>query len=220
MKTKPLIGIIIIIIGISFLIGEIFAFNIFNVIFDWWPLIIVFYGISQINKGKQITTPVMIIIIGLFLLLQTLDIFHGNLFRNIIALILILAGIQLFAGNKKSSEYTNKSGRGFNINSIFSGNHHIVDDSSFTNGNVTAIFGGAEVDFRNARIQEEAFLDITCVFGGVEVKVPEDWEIRVDGTPFFGGFENKTHRRTNTEIIRPILNINYSVIFGGISMKN
>jgi predicted membrane protein len=220
MKTKSIIGIIIIIVGISFLIEEIFALNFFHIIFDWWPLLIIFYGISQINKVRNLTTPVMIIIVGLFLLLQTLDVLQGNILRNVIALILILAGIQLFTGNKKTIENTKRTGKGFSVNSFFSGNHHIVDDSGFSNGNITAVFGGAEIDFRNASIENEAFLDVTCVFGGVELKVPENWEIRADGTPFFGGFENKTHQKNNNDIIRPVLNINYSVIFGGISMKN
>lgn len=220
MKSKPIIGILIILTGVVFLISEIFSFNSIDVFFDWWPLLIVIYGISQLNKRNDIKTPVIIIIIGLFLLLHSLDILMGNLLRNLIALILILAGIQILSNNRKSKKLHINSKDGLSINSIFSGTHHIEENKDFKSGNIFTLFGGAEVDLRNAEIQDEAFLDISCAFGGVELKVPEEWEIRTGGTPFFGGFENKTIQKNNKEIIRPVLNITYSAMFGGISMKN
>ena len=93
----------------------------------------------------------------------------------------------------------------------------------FQTGKATSIFGGLELDFRDADIDDEAVLEVSCVFGGVELRVPETWYVNSRSLPVFGGFEDKT-RQTRVEQApgakRKTLIITGTVVFGGVEIKN
>lgn len=93
----------------------------------------------------------------------------------------------------------------------------------FQGGKAVAVFGGVELDFRDADMDEEAFLEISCVFGGVEIRVPETWAVHSRSMPVFGGLEDKSrHQRTDpTGTNKPkTLIITGAVIFGGVEISN
>lgn len=80
--------------------------------------------------------------------------------------------------------------------SMFSVMSHVKRASSapnFRGGDVTAFMGGGQLDLRLATILpgEEAVLEILAVMGGIEVFVPNHWEISTPILPFMGGVEDK-----------------------------
>lgn len=52
---------------------------------------------------------------------------------------------------------------------------------------VSAVFGGATSDLREAHIDHEATVDALALFGGVDVLVPHDWRVELGGMPIMGG---------------------------------
>jgi hypothetical protein len=76
---------------------------------------------------------------------------------------------------------------------------------------------------RDANIDDEAVLEIICVFGGVELRVPETWAVHSRSLPVFGGFEDKT-RQTRVDASagakRKTLIVTGVVIFGGLEISN
>ena len=59
-------------------------------------------------------------------------------------------------------------------------------------------------------------IDVTAIFGGSKLIIPEDWEVKTEVTAIFGGFQDKRSQsvlaRTNkTKVVR----INGVTIFGG-----
>lgn len=223
MNSRITAGIVIILIGVGFLIDEMIGVSFGYILRNWWPLIFVIIGLQHLNRSKSIWSPLIFIFVGIYLLLTNLDIIPGNFWSNILPLLLILIGVGFLTSQKrKKNEHgvNTEDSRESMITSIFSGNHTIIDSKDFKQTDILCIFGGVELDFRNAEIHEEAFVEINCIFGGVEIKVPDDWEIRFSGTPILGGFEDKTYRKTNSDLIKPVLNIYYTVIFGGINIKN
>jgi hypothetical protein len=108
-----------------------------------------------------------------------------------------------------------------NAVAVFGGCERRVSDPNFQGGRVTAIFGGVELDFRDADIASEAILEINCVFGGVEIRVPETWHVHSRNFPVFGGYEDKTRHPGNPAIGSPkTLIVSGMVVFGGIEIKN
>jgi hypothetical protein len=84
-------------------------------------------------------------------------------------------------------------------------------------GNVIAGMGGVEMDLRGATLAPEgAHLRLTTVMGGVEVKVPEDWTVRMGGRAFMGANDGVglTDRPG-----APVLTVDCLTIMGGAQVR-
>ncbi len=103
----------------------------------------------------------------------------------------------------------------------FGGGEVINDAKDFRGGEVFAMFGGYEVDLRDAEIQgEEALINATAMFGGIEIKVPDTWSVTLRGIPLLGGFSDETHHPRATELRPKRLIVKGLAMFGGVSVKN
>ncbi|SNR65034.1 Cell wall-active antibiotics response 4TMS YvqF [Actinomadura mexicana] len=83
---------------------------------------------------------------------------------------------------------------------------------------VTCVFGGAEVDFRQAVLsRNEVTLAVTCVFGGVNIVVPPG--VRVVGSNFaiFGGTDLPEDDTTDPDA--PVIRLTGVLLFGGVSVE-
>ena len=86
-------------------------------------------------------------------------------------------------------------------------------------GSATALFGGADIDLRQASLGPEgATLDLTVAFGGIEIIVPQGWRVEISGLPLFGVWENKT--RPPQDPAAPRLRLNCFILFGGAEVHN
>ena len=101
---------------------------------------------------------------------------------------------------------------------VFGGKNTVINDN-FKYAETVAVFGGSQLNLWNARIDGQATVEATAIFGGVEITVPENFKMVIKGTPIFGGIDNKTKNNNLTEDA-PVLNINATAIFGGIEIKN
>ncbi len=79
--------------------------------------------------------------------------------------------------------------------SIFGGGTKIISSSNFQGGNITAIFGGSEINLINCQLAEgDNVLDVLCVFGGTTIILPKEWNVVINVTSILGGFSNKAIR--------------------------
>lgn len=103
------------------------------------------------------------------------------------------------------------------VSSIFTS--RVVDYSNllFTGLTVNSVFGATTVDLRTADVKDGAYIDITSLFGGVDIYVPADIEVRVQQTPIFGGVSNSA---ANPHISTAVINVNAVCIFGGVNIKS
>lgn len=62
---------------------------------------------------------------------------------------------------------------------------------TFKGCRVDAVFGGADLDLRNAKIENEAIIRASSIFGGIIVYVPEDIKVEIASTSIFGGASDK-----------------------------
>jgi predicted membrane protein len=229
----------IILIGIIFLLGNLDILDPHEYL-RLWPALLVLAGIAhliQSRKGSQSIWGIVLIFVGSAMLLDRLYLIHFDLW-NYWPLILIFIGIMiigrsLFPRRGINSTNTDDSfprkgiTRPFTESSdvndyikavaIMSGYKRINNSKNFKGGEVTAIMGGLEFDLRDASIQGEAIIDIFALMGGVEMRVPEDWLVIVDGFPFMGGFEDKTRppKATTKRLI-----IKGTAVMGGVEIKN
>jgi hypothetical protein len=106
--------------------------------------------------------------------------------------------------------------------SVFSGLQRKVADQDFRRAHISAVFGGFDLDLRSAEIKgDEAYVTASAVFGGIEIRVPETWDVILRASGIFGGVTDETkHPDPNTAPPPKRLIVRGSAVFGGIVVKN
>ena len=89
---------------------------------------------------------------------------------------------------------------------------------AFRGGDLTAVMGGCEIDLRQAEINGDAAIDVFAVWGGIEIRVPENWSVAFRVTPILGGVEDKTRPSLGASAHR--LTIRGVVVMGAVEVKN
>ncbi len=105
---------------------------------------------------------------------------------------------------------------------ILSGFKRRVTSQRFRFGKATAVLGGFHIDFTRADIDgSRALLHIDTVFGGGEVRVPDNWRIVIEATAVAGAFVDETYPQP-VSASTPVkeLIVRGAAIFGGVTIKN
>lgn len=84
----------------------------------------------------------------------------------------------------------------------------------WTKETAVAVFGGGELDLRNAPPGENARLTAVAVLGGVEVKVAPGTRVTMSGLSFLGGRDVKIEPGDGPEI-----RVHAVAILGGVEVK-
>ncbi|MGH2663356.1 MAG: LiaF domain-containing protein [Actinomycetota bacterium] len=167
--------------------------------------------------------PGIVIAAGVVVLLFTTDVLEGNVFTIIWPLLLIVVGIAILFrhGRGRGPGVGNSSEDVVRSSAVFGGSEIASHSQRFRGGSLTAVFGGVTLDLRQARLAPEgATLSVTAVFGGVDVIVPKDWRARLQGTPIFGGYDDKTEADGPPDPGAPQLTVDILALFGGLDLKN
>ncbi len=225
-KTNSILwGIVLIVVGV---ITALNALNItdITIFFDgWWSLfIIVPCAIGLVTEANK-TGNLIGLLIGVFLLLAAQDIIDLDLvWKLAVPAVIVLIGIKLIAGaffgdkTAKVSKKIQEDGHTpHNSFAAFSGNDVDLDGQSFYGGELNAVFGGIKYDLRNALISEDCVIRATAIFGGIDILLPDNVNVKVTSNSLFGGVSNK--RDAEKMENAPIVYIHGSGIFGGVDIK-
>ena len=79
-----------------------------------------------------------------------------------------------------------------NATSILGGITERSVSRDFHGGRLTAFLGGVSVDLREAEIVEKpARIYVSAILGGVEISVPQHWNVKKDVRPIAGGVDDR-----------------------------
>jgi predicted membrane protein len=95
-----------------------------------------------------------------------------------------------------------------------------VVSKDFKGGKVNAVFGGVDVNLTQADFSGTIVIEADCVFGGVEIVVPSNWNVKVDMNTIFGGVEDNRPVEMMSNNPDKILIIKGSCVFGGVEIKS
>ncbi len=243
-----IIGTAILLAGVLFLLENFGLLHVHN-IWDYWPVLMIAWGIAGMTGAGHASGRAwggVVAVIGALLLLSNLHIISENLWRIVWPLLLILAGFRMLfrsvrrrrrdddnfpppggpPGAPEGTAPPSGAPRGdtrpghLDEWAVFGGSRRRVDSQDFKGGEAFAMFGGVELDLRSATIvQDEVVIDASALFGGVDLQVPENWNVSVEGHGIFGGYEDKTVHAM-PESARPRVVITGSAVFGGVVVKN
>jgi predicted membrane protein len=220
-------GAILILIGLAFLLDHLGIISVGNP-WRFWPMLLVLAGVSNFISQRR-SWGVLMALAGVLLQLNELGFTHFG-WATFWPMMLIAVGLFVMWG---SLQWSSKPGSTSTAGDprttlseavVFGGLERRMTSQDFQGGDITAIFGGIELDLTEANmLANEATLAITAIFGGVEVRVPPSWHVAYRGAPIFGGVEDKTRTARVDDPASSNLKtlvITGAVIFGGLEIKN
>ncbi|MEQ9466944.1 MAG: DUF5668 domain-containing protein [Ekhidna sp.] len=212
---RAIIGIILVIIGSIFLLDNLgFNIEIPYYLFSW-PAILVVLGIVNLLSGNS-RAAMILIGLGAVFYLHHFDVINIRTFWPVI---LIVIGLSVILRKKPTvKKITEADDNYFDEVAIFGGTEKKYISDNLQGGKVTNIFGGSEIDLRGSKAQDGAVIEIFCMFGGVELMLPEDWKVNMGATAIFGGFSDS--RKSISSNATSTVHIKGFVIFGGGEIRN
>ena len=226
-NTSNLIwGLLFILIGLFIGLNtlDIVSFNIF---FDgWWTLIIIIPCLIGLINKEDKTGDIIGLLIGVALLLNAQGIISFDIIWKLAApLILVIIGLSIILkGNKDSKtdvaikKINSNDNEKTSVCSTFSSQNIKLNKEKINNLELNAIFGGIEYDLRNGVIKGDIVINVTAIFGGIDIIVPDDVNVKIKSTSIFGGASNKKQLMDDKEKKHTIY-INASCVFGGVDIK-
>lgn len=218
-------GILIIVIGTLFLLGNLGKIDVGDLLSEYWPLILIVIGLWHIlvHNFRQLGTGIILIAIGGAFMLIKWGILGIDFWKFFWPALIISVGLWiLFKPRFKGYEGKIPGFKEADLDDfvLFAGIKRRLESKEFHGGKATALFGGIEIDFYNAKLAgNQATVDLTAMFGGIDVRVPRNWKVVVDSHALLGGVDDK-HKTDSPDQIEATLFIKATAIFGGIDIKN
>jgi predicted membrane protein len=240
------LGLVVIAVGVLFTLDKLGSVDA-GEFWEYWPVLLIAVGIGRVlqprgTQGRGFG--VVLMVLGTWFLLSNLDVIHYS-FGDVWPILVVLLGIMMVwraitgpffesprrrlkeamaagdgsaavGGLATSGSDTSSTVNGF---ALLGGVKRKVVSQDFRGGALTAILGGCELDLRHASISSgQAVIDTFALWGGIEIRVPQEWSVVVQGTPILGAFDDKTVRVGGDG--SKVLVIKGVALMGGVDVKN
>ncbi|WP_320052113.1 LiaI-LiaF-like domain-containing protein [uncultured Acetobacteroides sp.] len=205
-----------------------------------WQMLLIVIGFVNIFSRESYVSGLVLIMVGAFFLVPRIIDLPFNFIGMFWPILLIGGGVLLILkhsvrrsyGDEKKNEDGCCMGPFSRTTTVETDG--IVDDfnlfgaskrrytAGFRGGKFTNIFGGAEIDLTQAQLDNNvAIIETVCVFGGMTLFVPSDWEVQVEVVSILGGFGDKrSFVRTSVVEPRKRLIVKGVCVFGGGEIKS
>jgi len=221
--SRLILGLTLIAIGVAYILDRLGYFDA-SLLWDYWPVVLIAAGLGKLvtpGSGLSRITGALIAAVGTWILLENLDYVYFS-FWEWWPLVLVLIGLRLIFGPQRKVKAENyNTVNGF---AALGGTSRSNCSADFRGGDLVAFMGGAEIDLRSAQIAKSpAVIDAFAFWGGLEIKVPENWYVKANGIPVLGGFEDSTDYRPDPETPeapRQELIVKGFAIMGGVEIRN
>ena len=218
-------GIVLVAVGVILTLN---AFGVANVdiFFDgWWTLFIIVPCVIGLFTDYDKSGHLIGICIGVFLLLCCQDVLNFDMvWKLLVPAIIVIIGVKMILGSIfdnrgeqvfkqiKENNTTVRSGA-----ATFSGATFDYTGEIFEGAKLDAVFGGIKCDLRGAVINGDCVINASAVFGGIDIYVPENLNVKVSSNSIFGGVSGKERR--NDPANQHTLYLNATCLFGGVELK-
>ncbi len=225
-KSRSILwGIVLVLAGVLLALNSLEILDI-NIFFDgWWTLIIIIPCLIGIFTDSDKTGNLIGLCVGVFLLFCCQNILSFDLLLKLLfPIIIVIVGCKLIFGTFKSSksqkvmnEVVSNGGNVRNAAATFSGQDVIYGlGEEFTGAELNAVFGGVKCDLRNATIPKDCVIKCSAIFGGIDIFVPQNVNVKVNSTSIFGGVSNKANNSSANTVT---IYIEGTCLFGGVDIK-
>jgi hypothetical protein len=103
--------------------------------------------------------------------------------------------------------------------SIFDGTSLRPSGHAFRGGSIYSIFGGTTLDLRRAELDRPGgHLEVTTIYGGTDITVPDSWMVTVTGPTIAAGSEISVTDPDTLAPDAPRFSITARTLFGALSV--
>ena len=200
---------------------EIIKFDSWNVFWGTvWAVGLVLAGLTTIVSSRKMLTRAwgfLLMATGVSIGLNAYGVIDVSIWKLFWPVVLIAVGLMMVfsigSANRKRAE---ESGTNDNEKvAIFYGEESRVK-GDYTGGSATAIFGGVELDLRQAKIKDGAAIDIFTLCGGVSISLPDDVIVKNEVRGILGGSEDKTVSKSSA---KKTIYLRGECVLGGLEVK-
>ena len=220
---RLVVGLLVVAVGIAFLLDNLDIADASDFL-RFWPALTLAYGLAMLTGllcRRQVPGGLLLTIFSGWLLLQRLAIVERGPWEFWPIALVVLGASMIYwtIRGPASAAALEKGASSLHAFALWSGSTRKVVSEDFRGGEVTAIMGGHEIDFRPAKMAGgTAVIDLFVWWGGVEIKVPEDWKVTNEALALLGGVVDKS--RAPAGEVKGHLILRGPVIMGGVEVKN
>ncbi|MBR0467300.1 hypothetical protein IJJ53_00065 [Candidatus Saccharibacteria bacterium] len=222
-------GVAIIALGVIFGGNALGWFNL-NIFFDgWWTLFIIIPSAISLVTEKEKLSSLGFLAAGVILLLAAQNVFSYDIaWKVILAVFLVMIGLGIIIKstmhNKNDKEVERKleelkDGKVMDSQvAIFSGSERTYNDEEFGGSNLVAVFGGVDLDLTKANFTKDTVIKVFSLFGGVDISVPENVQVKIKSGFIFGGVSDE--RKGDASKGKYTIYLDAAGGFGGVEIKD
>lgn len=218
-------GVVLVALGVLFGLHVMEIIDLKTLFEGWWTLFILVPSFVGLIADRDKIWSIIGLFTGTTILLACQDVIPDDaVVKLIVPFVIVIIGLKMIfrdtfnRGAKEAKRKIKESGEPVKqYAAVFSGQDVNYSGELFKAADVNAVFGGMKVDLRNAVIADGAVLNVCSIFGGVDVILPPDVNVKTNTSSVFGGVSDK--RATKPVNGAVTLYITGSCIFGGIDIK-
>ncbi len=188
----------------------------------WWTLFIIVPSVMGLIKDRDKTWGAIGLCVGVLLLLGARGLLSWKVAGLLIfPALIIVVGVRVLLGavsvpSKNAAKAADDGSYSEGVG-IFSSKTVSFAGREFGRADLTAVFGSVTLDLRGALIRENAVIRVYAVFGGIDILVPENLNVRIKVVPIFGGAADRRPVSLSGGDVSPV--VSGTVIFGGVSVR-
>ena len=200
---------------------EIIKFDSWNVFWGTvWAAGLVLAGLVTIVSSRKLLTRawgLLLMAAGVSIGLNAYGVIDVSIWKLFWPVILIAVGLMMVfsigSANRKRAE---ESGTDDNEKvAIFYGEQSRVR-GDYTGGSATAIFGGVDLDLRQANIKDGVIIDVFTFCGGININLPDDVIVKNEVRGVLGGSDDKTMSKPSA---KKTIYLKGECVLGGLEIK-
>lgn len=202
--------------------GILLAHNLGIINFDTWGLfwgvfwggLFLAAGITALFNRGALVWGLVLCAVGVSIMLGAFGVVDINFWKIFWPLVLVVVGLGVLfkVSPAKSKESADKS----NEKVVIFYGEDARPKGDYDGGSLSAVFGGVNLDLRQAKVKDGAVIEIFTFCGGIEINMPSDVIVQNEVRGIFGGSEDKTvpdAKAKKTVILRG------ECILGGLEIK-
>jgi predicted membrane protein len=237
LTPKFIIGVCLVLVGVVLALdqlGLLYA----NHLLRYWPAALIIIGLVMLQRGERNSAlrALVLIVVGGWLLLNTLGLVSIDLWEFFVPLLLVFFGARFMMHNRGPRPDATQNLPGIepagtpavqgpepvhaSLFALMSSSKRRWGKSIFRGADATALMGGCELDLRDALMGpgELAVVDVFVIMGGVNIFVPPHWTVSQEVVPLMGGVDDKT-RSVPSNPAQHLL-VRGTVVMGGVEISN